>query len=176
MKLIKLGTEYGGHTIPDNLLNKDSIVYSGGAGEDISFDLKIFDMYECHVHIFDPTPRSIKYSEKIIRENELEDYISFYPYGISDKDCQEQFWGPANPKAVSHSCIHGLKVASGFVAECKSIPSIMKDLKHNHIDLLKLDIEGAEFKVINNIIENNIFYTMHNAGISQSKRSYRFNK
>ena len=39
-----LGTEYGGWDIPINAkLNEDSIVYSGGVGEDISFDLKLQD-------------------------------------------------------------------------------------------------------------------------------------
>ena len=39
--LIKLGTNYGGWYINNNIeLNEDSIVYSAGIGEDISFDLK----------------------------------------------------------------------------------------------------------------------------------------
>ena len=38
--MIKLGTNYGGWTIPKDInLNKDSIIYSGGVGEYISFDL-----------------------------------------------------------------------------------------------------------------------------------------
>ena len=36
----KLGTDYGGWYVPTNLnLDEKSIVYSGGVGEDISFDL-----------------------------------------------------------------------------------------------------------------------------------------
>ena len=36
-----LGTNYGGWSIPINTsLNKDSVIYSGGVGEDISFDLR----------------------------------------------------------------------------------------------------------------------------------------
>ena len=32
-----------------------------------------------------------------------------------------------------------------------------KELGHTHIDLLKLDIEGAENKVLNNMLDDNIF-------------------
>ena len=32
----------------------------------------------------------------------------------------------------------------------------MKELRHHRLDLLKIDIEGAEYKVINSIIEDNI--------------------
>ena len=39
--MLRLGTRYGGWIIPkNNTLNENSIVYSGGVGEDISFDLK----------------------------------------------------------------------------------------------------------------------------------------
>jgi hypothetical protein len=32
----------------------------------------------------------------------------------------------------------------------------MKELKHNHIDLLKLDIEGSEYDVLDYILNKNI--------------------
>ena len=32
----------------------------------------------------------------------------------------------------------------------------MEELNHNKIDLLKMDIEGAEYEVINDILEKNI--------------------
>jgi len=38
----RLGTTYGGWVLPKEvLLNENSIVYSGGVGEDISFDIKL---------------------------------------------------------------------------------------------------------------------------------------
>lgn len=44
--MIKLGTDYGGWHIPTkNIFNKESIIYSGGVGEDISFDIKLQSKY-----------------------------------------------------------------------------------------------------------------------------------
>lgn len=46
-KLIKLGTNYGGWILPtDCSLNEDSIIYSGGVGEDISFDILLSLKYD----------------------------------------------------------------------------------------------------------------------------------
>ena len=43
----KIGTIYGGWFVPINMnLNENSIIYSGGAGEDISFDIKLQNKYK----------------------------------------------------------------------------------------------------------------------------------
>lgn len=38
-----------------------------------------------------------------------------------------------------------------------TLKNIMDSLGHKHIDLLKLDIEGAENKVLNNMLDDDIF-------------------
>lgn len=62
----KLGTKYGGWIIPVSLINKDSVCYLAGAGEDISFDLALANRFQCTIHIFDPTPRSRLHFEKVV--------------------------------------------------------------------------------------------------------------
>ncbi len=41
----------------------------------------------------------------------------------------------------------------------KSIENIMKELGHKHIDVLKMDIESAEYDVIENILNAKISIT-----------------
>ena len=54
-----LGTDYGGWSLPINSeLNENSIIYSVGVGEDISFDLKLQDKYHSKILLIDPTPQS----------------------------------------------------------------------------------------------------------------------
>ena len=61
-----LGTNYGGWCIPINTaLNENSIIYSGGVGEDISFDLQIQDKYGCNIVLIDPTKRALKHFDEI---------------------------------------------------------------------------------------------------------------
>ena len=43
------------------------------------------------------------------------------------------------------------------IIEVDSLKNIMQKLNHNYIDLLKLDIEGAEINVLNQMLNDNIF-------------------
>src|SRR5712692_3232196 len=59
-ELLRLGTVYGGWIIPANSgLSADSVCYSAGAGEDISFDCALIERFYCQVRVIDPTPRAI---------------------------------------------------------------------------------------------------------------------
>ena len=57
----RFGTNYGGFYYPENLdgLDKSSIIYCVGAGEDITHDVVLSYKTNSPVHIFDPTPRAI---------------------------------------------------------------------------------------------------------------------
>ena len=61
----KLGTIHGGWYVPSQMnLSEDSIIYSGGVGEDISFDLLLSEKYKSNIILIDPTIRSkIHYNE-----------------------------------------------------------------------------------------------------------------
>jgi hypothetical protein len=62
----RYGTNYGGWNLPENIcLNENSIVYSGGVGEDISFDLLIYETYKSNIYLIDPTKRALKHYEEI---------------------------------------------------------------------------------------------------------------
>lgn len=170
-----------------DLLHKESIVYLCGAGTDISFDIAIARIYGCTIHIFDPTPRSISHMGYVIEslslgkptwadyvpgkfENpssqhqyildpEKVDQIKFYPVGIWNENKMMKFYAPPNPNYVSHSIPNLRDTKTFFEAECKNLVTIMKELGHNRIDLLKMDIEGAEYQVIDHIVEHNIDIT-----------------
>ena len=58
IQMKKLGTNYGGWYLPKNInMNKNSIVYSGGIGEDMSSDLLLDDKYGCEIFLIDSTSR-----------------------------------------------------------------------------------------------------------------------
>jgi FkbM family methyltransferase len=153
LTLRRLGTDYGGWTVPMGLLNERSICYCVGVGIDASFDFALVDMFKCRVFSFDPTPKAITYME---RQQYDRTRLSFLPIGVWDKDTKLRFFAPANPAETSHSVfdLHG--TGSYFLAECRKLSSIMHQQGHDHIDLLKLDIEGAWRNVIENIVEERI--------------------
>jgi predicted PolB exonuclease-like 3'-5' exonuclease len=44
----------------------------------------------------------------------------------------------------------------GVKAPIKRLQTIMKELGHNHIDVLKMDIEGGEYEVIEDMLASSI--------------------
>ncbi len=174
----KLGTRYGIGVIPKNFLDSQSICYSAGAGEDISFELELIKKYGCNVFIFDPTPRAkIHYDELILKITNGElmpidnfsqsQYYSvkpedlkrcfFYPFGLWSEDTTLKFFPPQNANHVSHSLLNLQKTDDYIEVECKKVRTIISLLGHKKINLLKLDIVGAEYEVIDSLIAENIF-------------------
>jgi FkbM family methyltransferase len=145
------GTAYGGWTIPCGLLGPDSIVYSGGLGEDASFDLSVIHGYGCTVWAFDPTPRAADYAATI-----QEGRFVFVPVGVWSEDSTQQFHAPPREEWVSHSIVNPHGTAPSFAARCRSVSSLMAELGHNRIDLLKLDIEGAEYEVLRSLLAGTV--------------------
>lgn len=176
----KLGTDYGGWWIPKNIsLNENSIVYSGGAGEDISFDLKLQDKYNCWIFIIDPTKRAIKHYEEVklfYKDNNFKftgniqkDYIQniknlsvdfnkiiFLDIGLYNKKDLLKFYKQDNPNYVSQSLENNMFGNNYDVVKVDTIKNIMNELNHNNIDLLKLDIEGSECDVLDKMLDDNI--------------------
>jgi FkbM family methyltransferase len=147
-KVTPLGTEYGKHYVTLELLNKDSIVYSFGIGEDISFDLEIINRIGCNIWGFDPTPKAKKYIEHNSHPN-----FHFYDYGISTFDGNLSFQPPANPNHASYK-----EDPAGIDSfPVKKLSTILKELNHTTIDALKFDIEGSEYTVLENILKEGIF-------------------
>ncbi len=57
---------------------------------------------------------------------------------------------------MSHSALNLQQTSDYFEAKVKRLSSIMKDNNHESLDLIKIDIEGAEYKVIDSMIEDEI--------------------
>ena len=148
-----IGTQYGGWVIPFALLHKRSICYCVGCGEDISFDVGLIDNFECDVYGFDPTPRAIEHVKRVAGDNPK---YHFYEFGIWDCEDTLKFFAPRDPTHVSHSLLNLQKTDDYIFIKVKRLSEVMREMGHNRIDILKLDIEGSEYKVIQSIIDDNI--------------------
>lgn len=147
------GTLLEGYAIVSGSLDENSIVYSLGVGEDISFDLSIIEKYDCDVFAFDPTPRSINW----IKTRRLSEKFKFFEFGIADFDGEARFHPHENGKDVSYSLIEKKKTGQNPInIKVHRLKSIMEILGHKRIDLLKMDIEGTEYEVINEVLSSDI--------------------
>lgn len=135
-------------------------VYSFGVGEDLSFSEAILGAYPgAEVFAFDPTPKAIAYVKKhALSQNSR---FHFYPYGISDENGMETFYLPKNTNYVSGSVVgyDGVDPEQALDVEMKTLDTIMRELGHDCIDILKMDIEGSEFKVVPYILNAGCRFT-----------------
>lgn len=178
---MKLGTSYGGWFLPDDcVLNKDSIIYSGGVGEDMSFDLALYNKFGCHIFLIDPTQKAIKHYDECKKYYTVSDFkftggiqkdyyhhikglkvdfdnIQYIKKGLWNKKDTLKFYKQSNDNFVSQSLINGMFSDNYDVVEVDSIKNIMKENGHNTIDLLKIDIEGAENVVLNQMLDDEIY-------------------
>lgn len=149
-----IGNNYGGFYINPGILDANSIVFSFGIGEDISFDNGLIQEYNLKVHGFDPTPKSIEY---INRQMPIRNF-SFHPFGINEESGKKLFYLPKNSNHVSGS-LHETNIVdhnNAMILEFKSLSDILKDIKIQNIDILKMDIEGSEYDVLDSILNLDI--------------------
>jgi FkbM family methyltransferase len=150
----RLGTAYGGWTILPQLLDARSVVYAAGVGDDISWDLAVIDRLGCDVHGFDPTPRCRDW----IAQQVLPPQFRFHPYGLAATDGVNTFvmrnehpdWSSYNMSADTDDAFEVVEL------DVRRVATIMSELGHDHIDLLKIDIEGAEYEVLHDLVESSI--------------------
>jgi FkbM family methyltransferase len=184
--LKRFGTEYGGFYYPSNLkgLDKDSIIYCVGAGEDISHDVEIAKQLQSTLYIIDPTPRAVEHVDyvkrvyrdedtpvmnkkfgggdpgywDIIQKNKIDsEKIKLIPYALHTTNDYLKFYSPINKDYVSHSLVEGIKSSEYIVIPTKTLETIMREFHHKTIDLLKIDIEGSECAVLNDMLDKKIF-------------------
>jgi FkbM family methyltransferase len=145
---VSLGSEGARWCLCPEGLSENSVVYSLGVGEEISFDLELVRRFGASVHAFDPTPRSIRWVQSQI----LPDKFAFHAYGMADFDGTCRFLPPKDPKHVSHTMLPRESPGPSIEAPVYRLSTVMKMLGHSQIDLLKMDIEGAEYGVLADLL------------------------
>lgn len=150
--LVRLGSGYGGWWVPADLLGPDSICYCAGVGTDITFDEALIERFGCRVWGIDPTPRAIEH----VRSVAPDERFTMVPVGLSDRAGELKFYAPRDHSHVSHSVKNIQRTEDYFTAEVLSVRDLMDRLGHDHVDLVKLDIEGAEHDTIRQLLADGI--------------------
>lgn len=169
----KIGSDYGFIAVPQDALHEKSVVYSVGAGEDVHSDVEMVRRFGCPVHILDPTPKAVQHFQRLqdsVRAGEpmhsetgrdyqatgqIMDKLHYHAYALWDKEEILQFFEPVNPEHVSHSITNIQSSGSFIKVQARTLESLMAEWQHTQVDYLKLDIEGAEYRVVDHLAEQN---------------------
>lgn len=150
VQLVRLGSDYGGWWIPVGAARPGKVAYLGGAGEDITFDVELHRR-GCLVRTLDPTPRAITHVQAAAP---TDDAFKFMPVGLWDEDTTLRFYAPRVAEHVSHSVVNLQETSTYFEAEVVTLRTALRRVGDTQLDLLKLDIEGAEHAVVRDVVQN----------------------
>jgi FkbM family methyltransferase len=149
----RFGSGYGGWDVATAGLDADAVVYAFGVGEDISFDLALIERFGMVVHAFDPTPQSIAW----VKRQNPPALFRLHEFGLAGFDGEVTFNPPADPAHVSHTMLPRPDAgARGITVPVKRLATIMGMLGHSRVEVLKMDIEGAEYAVIDDLAAGGI--------------------
>jgi FkbM family methyltransferase len=150
-----VGNQYGGFYVASDFVGPEAVVYSFGIGKDVSFDLGLIKKFGCQVCGFDPTPASVQW----VRLQHLPVEFHFYEFGLASETGTTLFYLPINAEHVSGSMVDQSNVNANVnvEVEMKSLQDVMALLHHDKIDVLKMDIEGAEYDVLNAMLNQKIY-------------------
>jgi len=133
-------------------LNHDSIVFDVGGFEG-QWASDMYSKYCCNIHIFEPVPI---YYNNIAKRFKKNSKIYVYNIGLAGKTSTEKL-------ALCEDGSSIYKVGNETV-EIKLVKfdEFMNNNKIDKIDLLKVNIEGGEYELLDNIIQSGIVHKINN--------------
>jgi FkbM family methyltransferase len=143
---------FGTWAVVSSALGPDSIVYSVGVGTEIDFDVALIERFGLQVHAFDPTPVAVEW----ITEQRLPAGFVFHPLGVAAHDGTAEF--AARSTVTHYTSVPGNDAGAARVSRpVRRLHTLSASLGHERIDLLKLDVEGAEYAVLHDTLRRAIF-------------------
>ena len=175
LELTRLGDAGAGWTLPTSKILSDTTAVCVGAGEDITFDVEL-NKKGINVFTIDPTPRAKAHvglvlaaaasgSSAPINNSQADFYdlhgfdrrrFTFLDIGLWNANTSKRFFAPRDPNCVSHSIVNLQRTTNGFEAKCMTLQSICEAMSIKKIQILKLDVEGAEYAVLKNIVDTGL--------------------
>jgi FkbM family methyltransferase len=157
-------------------LAPESVLYSFGVGRDISFERAMIERYGLTVHAFDPTPLSLGWA----KSQQFPERFHLHELGIAAYDGTARFQPPTKAKFESFSLVRTSGLSEPIEAPVRRFQTLTQMLGHTRIDVVKMDVEGAEYEVLRDVLESNVqigqilvefHHRWKEVGASQTKRA-----
>ncbi|MTI17627.1 FkbM family methyltransferase [Rhodobacteraceae bacterium RKSG542] len=129
-------------------LSKDSVVFDIG-GYHGDFASAIYERYGCKVYVFEPSKAFYDLCEKRFEENPN---IVCFNYGLSDADGEFDL----SDEGDGSSVVSSSKGGDAEKVRVRSISSVYEELGSPKIALMKINIEGGEYSLLPQLIQDEI--------------------
>jgi FkbM family methyltransferase len=147
-RLEDIGTAYGGWTLPVQAIGEGWTCYCVGAGGDIAFDIELVRRFGARV-------RTVEAVEAMVREAEQQAAglagLTVHHAAIATRDGPIRMQRSHDPQSRSVSAAHLYEGEQYVELPGMTLTSLMESLGDERIDLLKLDIEGAEYDLLSSL-------------------------
>ena len=127
-------------------LNENSIIFDLG-GYKGEFAEEIYNKYQSKIYVFEPI---LEFYAIIKNKFSNNPKIIPYQYGLAGKDEEMQISMSDNSSSVF------LKTENSETIQLKSIVEFIKSNHILKVDLIKINIEGGEYEVLESLLENNL--------------------
>jgi len=152
LDLTRLGTNYGGWFIPENILHaidKKRVLVSGGLGHDVSFD-KILLEKGFEIIGLDPLSECCDFARKELGDSKS---VSIIEKGLWTNSGNIDFFPPKNKTHDSWSITNTQSALPQEATTFKviSLTDLIREypsIGNSDFSMLKLDIEGAESEIM----------------------------
>ncbi len=127
----------------DYPLNRDSIVFDVG-GYHGDFAQKLYERQPCKIFIFEPVPQ---FYEHIHERFSGQPDIQVFPFGLAGKSEHTKIHLDLDRSSVFATEEEGISI------ELKSVKDFFEENSVEHVDLMKINIEGAEYDLLEHIFD-----------------------
>ena len=155
----RLGTRYGGWWLFAPAIGREPLLVDCGLGKDVSFPAAFLRRFGGHAIGIDPNPAALEYSRAHCPDGmEVRD-AAFW----TDAGSELRFHLPRPPEqlpkgadGVSGSLLASHNYAGDTVLSVRttSLGEVLASARRTECDVLKLDIEGAEYEVLDALCES----------------------
>ena len=139
----------------DYNLTETSVVLDLG-GFKGNFAESIFNKYSCEIYVFEPVKSFYNIIKDKFKDNEK---VKPFHYGLSNEDKELYISNTGDASSVF------IKTDGGEKIQLKSIVNFIKDHNITNVDLIKINIEGGEYEVLESLLESGLITNFKNLQI-----------
>lgn len=132
-------------------LRPGQVAYCAGIGTNTAFETALARDLGLEVHAFDPTPACRDWLEATAASQGLH----YHPWALADRDGSLSLHTRRGRSARARGTMLSVVddgTGESLAVTARTVTSICRELGHGQLALLKLDIEGAEYPVLRELL------------------------